>query len=536
MRFTKKLTQITVIILTVCIGLSFAGLVAEYNFEGDPGTADASGNNPPHDAMIAGLASCVDGGIQGKALQYASNTPFTSTGNYFGLPDQADFDLNTMTLEAWVKLDQLRPQDPQVVNIITKWSANTTPERSYVLNIDARSGGGLRPHFLISPDGHHPAPLISPTVISIGVWYHLVATFDGQIMRIYINGNENCSKNLGAGFTAHAGTAPLRIGIDGDGNAPMRGLIDNAKIYNVALTDAEVAAASVKPPFADAGPDQAVTLIGTTVQLDGTQSWDPVSNPLTFLWEITEQPVGSGAVLDDPTSNLPTFIADVNGSYTIELVVSNDWASSLADEVIVSFDNIKPVAEITGGNVSCMVNESVILDGSGSSDDNGDILSFNWQLTKPEGSSTIIADATSVEASVTPDVAGEYVISLTVNDGTIDSDPATVTIAVITVEDATTETLQEASEILDILPTSALKNKTLAKTTTNMINSVLLKIDDGDIEGAYNQLKNAILKKTDGCAESGSPDKNDWIKDCESQELVYPVLIEALDLLFGLLP
>ena len=90
--------------------------------------------------------------------------------------------------------------------------------------------------------------------------------------------------------------------------------------------------------------------------------------------------------------------------------------------------------------------------------------------------------------------------------------------------------------VISILPTSDFKNKKMAKTTTNMINSVLLKIDNDDIEGAYNQLKNAILKKTDGCAERGAPDKNDWIKDCESQEAVYQTLIEALDLLYGLLP
>jgi hypothetical protein len=75
----------------------------------------------------------------------------------------------------------------------------------------------------------------------------------------------------------------------------------------------------------------------------------------------------------------------------------------------------------------------------------------------------------------------------------------------------------------------------MEKTLTNKINSILLKIDEGDIEGAYNQLHNDILKKINGCADEGIPDKNDWIKNCYSQDQVYPIIMEALDLLSVLL-
>lgn len=165
------------------------------------------------------------------------------------------------------------------------------------------------------------------------------------------------------------------------------------------------------------------------------------------------------------------------------------------------------------------------------------MLAYSWQITaKPEGSSAEITDATFVEASVIPDVAGEYEISLTVNDGTVDSDPAFIAIAaILSAEDAITQTLQEASEAIVSLSKNAFKNKNMKNTLTKKINEVLLKIDEGDIEGAYNKLQNDILKKTNGCAEGESVDKNDWIVDCEAQAFVYPVLIDALDLLFGLL-
>ncbi len=43
-----------------------------------------------------------------------------------------------------------------------------------------------------------------------------------------------------------------------------------------------------------------------------------------------------------------------------------------------------------------------------------------------------------------------------------------------------------------------------------------------------------ILPKTDGCATQGKPDKNDWIKDCATQRIVYPFVVQTIELLQGL--
>jgi hypothetical protein len=60
---------------------------------------------------------------------------------------------------------------------------------------------------------------------------------------------------------------------------------------------------------------------------------------------------------------------------------------------------------------------------------------------------------------------------------------------------------------------------------------VLDKIDRGMYDEAYDQLQNDILQKTNGCADSGAPDNNDWIRDCATQAEVYPLILEALSLL-----
>lgn len=60
----------------------------------------------------------------------------------------------------------------------------------------------------------------------------------------------------------------------------------------------------------------------------------------------------------------------------------------------------------------------VILDGSASTQSSGGTLTYGWTLTsRPAGSIATISNPTAAEASLTPDVAGAYAITLTVNDG-----------------------------------------------------------------------------------------------------------------------
>ena len=54
-------------------------------------------------------------------------------------------------------------------------------------------------------------------------------------------------------------------------------------------------------------------------------------------------------------------------------------------------------------------------------------------------------------------------------------------------------------------------------------------IDSGNFTGALNKLENDILPKTDGCGETGEPDKSDWIITCEAQGEIYPLIIETIE-------
>jgi len=289
------------------------------------------------------------------------------------------------------------------------------------------------------------------------------------------------------------------------------------------------------PPIADAGPDQAVIEVGWTVQLNGTQSYDNDGDSITFVWTTVSIPPGSAATLDDATSPTPSFTADVQGTYEFELVVRDSEDSSEPDYVVVSFENVMPVAD-AGVNQAVLVGETVAINGSESHDANLDTLTFTWTITSaPTGSLASVDNPSAAVTSFVPDFSGSYEITLVVNDGFVDSDPSIITIVATTTQDETVEELTDTIDEINLLDPDVFKNQNMQNTLTNKINAVIEMIDQGEYLEALRKLENDILKKTNGCAEEGSSDKNDWIEDCESQMQVYPDLLKVIDLLIELI-
>lgn len=91
--------------------------------------------------------------------------------------------------------------------------------------------------------------------------------------------------------------------------------------------------------------------------------------------------------------------------------------------------NVAPVAN-AGPNQSVIAGSTVItLDGSRSTDANGDSIQFAWTLTgKPQNSSAALSDPSSAKPTFTADLPGAYVASLVVSDGALNSSAASVTV------------------------------------------------------------------------------------------------------------
>ena len=87
-------------------------------------------------------------------------------------------------------------------------------------------------------------------------------------------------------------------------------------------------------PVAIAGPDQE-SQTGSTVQLDGSGSYDQNNDPLQYSWSIVRRPETSIVDIVDPNSKIANFSPDIDGTYEISLVVNDGELVSSPDSIII---------------------------------------------------------------------------------------------------------------------------------------------------------------------------------------------------------
>ena len=209
--------------VTVSNSATLPGLVAAFGFDEGTGstTADASGN---------GNVGTISGAAWTPAGRFGQALSFDGTNDWVTVADSASLDLTTgMTVEAWV-----RP------TTLTGWRTVLLKERS----------GGLAYSLYAHNNDPNPAVTIHRATqpiedwvsgagpLALNAWTHLAGTYDGTTLRLYVNAQQVSSRLLsGAMFTS---TDPLRIG----GNAPWgeyySGLLDEVRLYNRALSQAEL--------------------------------------------------------------------------------------------------------------------------------------------------------------------------------------------------------------------------------------------------------------------------------------------------------
>jgi len=180
-------------------------------------------------------------------------------------------------------------------------------------------------------------------------------------------------------------------------------------------------------PLAHAGSVQSVPA-GSVVTLTAAASTDADGDSLTYRWSLVRRPNGSSATMGGSTQVSPTFTPDIAGDYVFSLIVNDGQVDSLASNVTITAANVAPVAN--GGSAQSVTTGSLVtLDGSASSDSNGDALAYTWTLTsKPAGSTAALSSTTSVRPTFTADAGGDYVATLTVHDGELTSALATVSV------------------------------------------------------------------------------------------------------------
>lgn len=109
--------------------------------------------------------------------------------------------------------------------------------------------------------------------------------------------------------------------------------VDDGEFSSTDTVTVTVAAPNAGP-VANAGVDVTVD-VGDLVVLDGTLSYDPEGDPITYDWALVTTPGASSTFLSDARTALPNFRPDVDGLYEAELIVSDGLEFSLPDRVTV---------------------------------------------------------------------------------------------------------------------------------------------------------------------------------------------------------
>ncbi|QEH32282.1 Chitodextrinase precursor [Aquisphaera giovannonii] len=242
---------------TIAITVSNAaptGLVASYSFDEGAGAAlnDSSGNG--NNGAIANASWSAAGKYAG-ALSFTGATTSMAT-----VPDGPSLHLaKGMTLEAWVNPSSLNSPDLGWCAAIAKDHQNSSNDVAYGLY--AASGSGTPPsaHILVSGKDYAAQ---GASVLPLNAWTFLAATYDGSVLKLYVNGNLAGSKSIKGSITST--TDPLRIGGDWSGEM-FTGLIDNVRIYSVALSASQILAdQSTAAPALAAAPLSASASIQVT--------------------------------------------------------------------------------------------------------------------------------------------------------------------------------------------------------------------------------------------------------------------------------
>jgi len=203
-------------------------LVAHWEFNEAEGAIayDSAGDN---DGTIIGPTWTT--GVNGSALY------FDGVNDYVEVADNLTLNPIELTLMAWVK------------------HGPTTDHRAIIDKRDAINDGY---NLYISPTGTawmriNDDTLTGTSDIDDDVWHHIVGTYDGSTLRIYVDGVEENSNSIGSETIDTVN--PLRIGLARDNSFDFQGIIDDARIYNYALSIQEIAAIydSTKPSEDD-GP------------------------------------------------------------------------------------------------------------------------------------------------------------------------------------------------------------------------------------------------------------------------------------------
>jgi GH18 family chitinase len=289
-----------------------SGLVAAYSFNEGSGNAvtDYSGN---------GFTGTISGATWTTSGKFGNGLVFNGTNAKVTVSNATLLQLTTgMTLEAWVY--------PTTVG--GGW-------RDVIMK-------GADDYYLVTNPSGAPATgsdalgstLSGPSALTANTWTHLAATYDGTTLRLYMNGTQVVSRSQTGSM--QTSTNPLQVGGDNAFGQYFAGRIDEVRIYNRALTQAEIQSdmntligGTTSPPSAPtlSSPSNTATGVSTTPTL----SWNASSGATSYQLQVSTSSSFSTTVVNQSgitsTSYTPSVLTG-NTTYYWRVSATNAGGTS----------------------------------------------------------------------------------------------------------------------------------------------------------------------------------------------------------------
>jgi PKD repeat protein len=299
--------------------------------------------------------------------------------------------------------------------------ANVTT-RVTVKNTDGSGlpGGGGGGAYGITFD---KAPDYDRNVTEDGSSITLVASTDPALQSVSTDFavNNTTVATIGSEDTQTNGTGEADVTLNANANGTVAvyvGSAGSSDVINVTVTDVGAGGGSNAAPSASFTYTPSNPSTSQTVSFDASGSGDSDGSISTYEWDFD----GDGTT--EATGETVSHSYSDDKSYSATLTVTDNDGATATDTQTVTVSNEPPTASFTVTPSSPLVNESTEFDGTGSSDPDDPISSYEWDFG--DGS----PNATGVTPNHRYTSSGTYTVTLTVedDDGATDTTTKQVTV------------------------------------------------------------------------------------------------------------
>lgn len=320
----------------------------------------------------------------GRSLEFSGSIGKVDLGN-LDIPGSAT------TISAWIRPDSFGIHDARIIS-----KASGVNEEDHFWMLSTINSNGIKARARFKTETSSTITLIGSTNLQLAVWTHIAVTYDGSILRLYVNGILDSSFPLTGDITQDS-TVAAAIGDQPQGERNFDGLIDDVRIYVRAIDSAGIIAI-MSEPIAPVGvtdnepPTVPVSLTASLASSTEAQlNWDESSDNIGVLGYLIYRDgvdVGSSLTTDHIDSGLEP---STTYAYTVAAFDQAGNESNPSNGAIVNTPASEPDILSNGDFESGMSSWHFYTSGSGSA------VAFNPGF---ESSSTALVTISTVASNI----------------------------------------------------------------------------------------------------------------------------------------